>query len=86
MPSLFNPPVRLPDEQEKKETLAQVLKIVILAVLQNHTYKFKNEVRLQTDGSPIGLELAGALARVVMLWWNRQFMALATANQVLLYL
>ena len=33
-----------------------------MAVLKNHTYQFKdNEVRLQEDVGPIGLELAGTI-------------------------
>ena len=38
VPSLFNPPRRLPTEQEQKVLLAQV--VAILAVLKNHTYQF----------------------------------------------
>ena len=46
--SLFNPPMRMPTGREKKIMLAQVLKIAMLAVLNNHTYQFENnEVRLQ---------------------------------------
>ena len=70
--SLFNSPQRQPTEVEKKVMLAQVIKVAMLAVLQNHTYQFKNnEARLQSDGGPIGLELAGAMARVVMIWWDQ---------------
>ena len=38
------------------------------------------------EGAPIGLELAGALARVLMLWWDKQFLSLASANAIILYL
>ena len=85
--SLFHPPHRRPaNTQEEKKVLAEVLKIAILAVLKNHTYQFGGEVRLQEEGGPIGLELAGALARVVMLWWDRKFLSLATANNLILFL
>ena len=85
--SLFNPPMRMPTEREKKIMLAQVLKIAMLAVLNNHTYQFENnEVRLQKDGSPIGLEMAGAMARVVMIWWDKQFLRLASKNHIALHL
>ena len=85
--SLFNPPMRMPTEREKKIMLAQVLKIAMLAVLNNHTYQFEdNEVRLQKDGSPIGLEMAGAMSRVVMIWWDKQFLSLAKKNHIALHL
>ena len=57
----------MPTEQEEKTILSQVLKIAILAILSKHTYQWNQEVKLQSDGAPIGLEIAGALARVVML-------------------
>ena len=85
-PSLFNPPQRRPTEDEQKTMLAQVIRIATLAVLKNHTYQFNEELRLQTDGSPIGLELAGAMARVVMLWWDKKFIELAKNNLIELYL
>ena len=85
-PSLFNPPHRRPTEGEQKKILAQVIRIATLAVLKNHTYQFNEQVKLQTDGSPIGLELAGAMARVVMLWWDKKFIKLAKNNLIDLYL
>ena len=83
--SLFLPPKRLPNQQEKKILLSQVLKISIQAVLSNHTYQFGGQIKIQTDGSPIGLELAGALARVVMIWWDQEFLRLAAENDINLY-
>ena len=85
--SLFNPPKMLPTAREKKILLAQVLKTAMLAVLQNHTYQFENgQIRLQNDGSPIGLEMAGALARVVMIWWDKRFLSLVNLNLADCYL
>ena len=66
--SLFNPPQRMPTEVEKKVMLAQVIRVAMLAVLKNHAYQFNKEARRQDDGEPIGLEMAGAMARVVMIW------------------
>ena len=36
--SLFNPPQRQPTDGDKKIMLAQVVRVAMLAVLQNHTY------------------------------------------------
>ena len=84
--SLFNPPKKQPTDGEKKIMLAQVVRVAMLAVLQNHTYQFNKEARLQSDGGPIGLELAGAMARVVMLWWDRKFLKLAELNHVEIFM
>ena len=86
VPSLFHPPRRLPTEREQKILLAQVIRVATLAILQHHTYQFNGEVRLQNDGGPIGLELAGAVARVVMLWWDQKFLHLASLNCISIYL
>ena len=83
---LFNPPQRVPTEEEKKVMPAQVIKVAMLAVLKNHTYQFNKDARRQDDGGPIGLELAGAMARVVMLWWDKRFLTLAIINNIALYL
>ena len=72
-PSLFHPPQRSPTPAEKKIILAEVIRIATLAVRNNRTYQFNEETRLQAEESTIGLELAGALARVVMLWWDFLF-------------
>jgi len=84
--SLFHPPRRAPTEQEEKVVLAQVLHIAIMAVLTTHSYQWNSEVRLQDEGAPIGLELAGALARVAMLWWDKHFLKLIHSNAITLYL
>ena len=84
--SLFNPPQRMPTEIEKKTMLAQVIRVAMLAVLKNHTYQFNKEARRQNDGGPIGLEMAGAMARVVMIWWDKKFLSLAIRNNIILYL
>ena len=40
--------------------------------MKNHIYSFKNTLRKQTSGGPIGLELTGDLAQVFMNWWDKQ--------------
>jgi hypothetical protein len=36
-------------------------------------YQFNGKVFKQQKGGPIGLEITGVLARLVMLWWDRTF-------------
>ena len=40
----------------------------------NHIYQFDGKVYRQNDGGPIGLEITGVLARLVMLWWDREYL------------
>ena len=84
--SLFHPPKSKPTMEEEKIVLSQVLKVAILAILRSHSYQWNKEVRLQGEGAPIGLELAGALARVVMLWWDKKFLELTAKNNILFHL
>ena len=39
-----------------------------------HMYQMSGKVFLQSDGGLIGLELSGAMARVVMLLWDRELL------------
>ena len=74
--SKFNPSVRDPTVQEKKTILHQLLKTAIVTVMKNHTYKWNGEVRLQSTGGGIGDKLAQAAARLVMIWFDGQFLNL----------
>ena len=40
--------------------------------MKNHLYTFDSQIKLQSKGGPIGLQLTGILARF-MVWWDRQF-------------
>ena len=42
----------------------------------------------QQEGGPIGLEITGVLARLVMLWWDKEFMRKAREfeTDILMYL
>ena len=50
--------------------------------MKHHVYQFGGCIRKQRDRGPIGLELSGAIARVYMLQWDRQFLALARENNL----
>ena len=48
---------------------------MIIATLENHVYRFGNEIRRQKEGGPIGLALTGEIADCYMINWDRQFLA-----------
>ena len=55
--------------------------------MENHTYKWNGKVYLKSEGGGIGDKLAQAAARLVMIWFDDQFLnLLAKANiEVSLY-
>ena len=72
--SLFNPPMALPTRLQKKKMMALALEVGVKATMLGHMYQMDGKVYLQADGEPIGLELSGALARVIMLLWDRELL------------
>ena len=57
----------------------------LLAALGSHLYTWHNEARQQDEGLGIGLDLARAGARLMMLDWDRQFLQLAVENAIKYY-
>ena len=41
--------------------------------MKNHVYTSDKQIKLQSKGGAIGLELTGVLAQLFMVWWDRQF-------------
>ena len=48
---------------------------MIITSLENHIYKFGNQIRKQGAGGPIGLSLTGEIAECYMIYWDREFLA-----------
>ena len=70
--SKFNPPNRKPNPRELRTMVSLALRKGIIAVMKNHIYRFNEKIYLQKEGGPIGLQLTGAIARIFMLWWDRE--------------
>ena len=71
--NLFNEPERRPSAMERRKMFALLLEILVLKVMKNHCYSVNGTNKVQLEGGPIGLKLSGALAKVVMLSWSREF-------------
>ena len=84
--TLFTPGTRSPNQEESCRMLGLCLKRAIMMAMQNHAYTFGGETYLQTDGGSIGERFTQALARVVMLWWDRKYKTLALQNRVNIFL
>ena len=65
---------RLPNDDEKKKILALVLSELVDFVMGNHVYKVGDTIYLQTDGGPMGLKMTGAIARIVMMLFDKTYL------------
>ena len=85
--SLFNHSSIIPSELQCRKIMAKCVEIAIRVCMKNHAYTFNQETYLQEEGGSIGERFTQALARVVMIKWDQEFLALARANsiQVLMY-
>jgi hypothetical protein len=61
---------------EKKRLMGKMMKVVVLTLMGNHTYRFNGKVYKQEDGGSIGLEATQAIARLVMMKWDKLAKAL----------
>ena len=48
--------------------MALLLGEAVETIMGNHLYRFDGKVYRQVEGGPIGLELTGVVADLVMLW------------------
>ena len=70
----YDPPLRKPTEIEEKKMLGKVIEMLIIAGMTNHVYRFKNKIRIQINGGPIGLSLTGQVADCFMIDWEQRYM------------
>ena len=77
-------PAPPPNDEQKLKIFGLVMAIGIDTIMSNHTFMMGDDVFLQTNGGPIGLEAAGAIARVVMIWWDSLYLAKVRAEGYIL--
>ena len=70
------------DDAEKKTILALVLAVQVDFVMGNHVYKVGDTIYLQTDGGPMGLKLTGAIARVVMMLFDKLYLEKVSQSDI----
>ena len=76
--SKFLPMETQPTSRQIKLMLGLAIEEGVLAVFKHHDYSFGQDVRLQQEGAPIGLKISGAVGKVVMVAWVREFKARMT--------
>ena len=65
-------PEQSPNNTQKRELIIRALHIAIKFIMNNHTYTFGNQIRKQTKGGPIGLDITGAIAQIYLIWWAEE--------------
>ena len=60
------------NDNEKKQILAEAIRIVLHTIMETHTYTFDGYIKRQTKGGPIGVQLTGETAQIFMSWWDKQ--------------
>ena len=75
-------PERNPGEDTKRKMMIEAMKIALTFVMKNHVYKFDDELKQQNKGGPIGLELTGVIAQILMSWWDERLIEKMKANNM----
>ena len=60
-------PEQSPKETQKRDLIIRALHIAIKLIMNNHTYTFGSQIRKQSKGGPIDLDITGALAQIYMI-------------------
>ena len=63
-----------PSSLQKKRMVTKAMEIAVITIMDHHLYQFDGKVFRQKEGGPIGLEITGVLARLVMLWWDTEYL------------
>ena len=69
----YDPPIRKPIVVEEKRMICKAVEVLIISCMKKHVYKFNNQIRLQSEGGPIGLGLTGEVADCYMTRWDKLF-------------
>ena len=82
--SKFLKAVRDPTEEEVRVLFSLALEEAIKVCMSSHTYSLGEQCKVQEEGGPIGLKLSGAIAKMFMVWWCREFkQAMVVATRAL---
>jgi hypothetical protein len=72
--SKFLAPKRKPTKIEERGMIGKAVEVLIISCMNNHVYKFNNQLRIHSRGGPIGLGLTGEIADCFMIKWDKQFL------------
>ncbi|KAJ8021804.1 hypothetical protein HOLleu_39101 [Holothuria leucospilota] len=66
-------PLYIPSCETLRKMVVYALEYTMKFVMKNHVCQFNNKLYKQKSGGAIGVSLAGDVAQVFMIWWDREF-------------
>ena len=69
-------------DSDKRKILGKVLELAVLLIFKSNVYTFKNQIKVQTEGAPIGLDLSGEIGRLETGESDKAFRLLVAANHI----
>ena len=69
-------------KSDKKKILGKLMELAVIKIFTSNVYTFGGVFRLQSEGSPIGLDLSGEISRLEMGSWDIDFAELRDQNGV----
>ena len=77
-------PARKATDDVNKKLLMKALEVALKLVMNNHIFTFNKECFKQLSGGAIGVSLAGEVANLFMVWWDRELKARLTSEGIYL--
>ena len=75
-----------PSFKEMIVMIANALSIGVKVVMSNHTYTVGEKIFLQSEGCPIGLDLSQAVARAVMMQYDKLYLEKVAAEGIKIHM
>ena len=73
-------------KEERVKVVCKVIEIGIRTTFRNHVYQWGGDYYFQREGGPIGLKLAGVVAKMRMIHWMRRYNLLLEENKIKTYM
>ena len=82
----WNKPLRTATDEMNRKLLMKAFEIALKLVMKNHIFTFNNECFKQLKGGAIGVSIAGDVANLFMVWWDREFKKRLISEKIVLKL
>ena len=69
-----------------KKLLMKAFEIALKLVMKNHIFTFNDENFKQLSGGAIGVSIAGDVANLFMVWWDRELKSRLSVERILIEL
>ena len=79
-------PLRKATEEMSRKLLMKAFEIALKLVMKNHIFTFNDENFKQLSGGAIGVSIAGDVANLFMVWWDRELKSRLSVERILIEL